>query len=340
MVNWKELPAHISAEHWNKSVGAASDASPFQAYAWGEYKRAAGWTVKRWGAEDEKGRVVAYLQGLRKPLPFGRSLIWAPGGPVLGVEAAAAQPAGPMMLSWLNCVRRDGVVYARWRSHLPVSPDLAQEMKNYFFRPQRSLNSGLTIQHDLVKPIDELRASWTSKHRYYAKQAQKAALEWSFGNEPSQRADFLALYGEMALAKGIKNKLFDPESVSAISGAFGGDCLILIGRQEGKPVTGCLVLICGASAFYLMAATNAAGRKISAAYAMMGQLFFILQERGVRKFDFGGIDPNSAQAGGVTHFKKGFGGQVVEYLGEWEWGASRLWRWLANLAIRLRGSSL
>lgn len=88
--------------------------------------------------------------------------------------------------------------------------------------------------------------------------------------------------------------------------------------HEGRPATSCLVLTLADKAFYLLAATGTDGRRISAAYAMVFKLFELLKSRGVTRFDFGGIDPLSPSARGVDHFKRGFGGEIVEYLGEWE----------------------
>jgi lipid II:glycine glycyltransferase (peptidoglycan interpeptide bridge formation enzyme) len=62
-----------------------------------------------------------------------------------------------------------------------------------------------------------------------------------------------------------------------------------------------------------------------------------LKEINIKIFDFGGIDPINPLAEGVNHFKKGFGGTITEYLGEWEWSDSKLLRFGSNLGIWLRG---
>jgi lipid II:glycine glycyltransferase (peptidoglycan interpeptide bridge formation enzyme) len=103
------------------------------------------------------------------------------------------------------------------------------------------------------------------------------------------------------------------------------------------PVTSCLAQVFGKKAFYMVASTNEKGRDVSAAYAMVEVLIQQLRARGITQFDFGGIDPVNKSASGVNHFKCGFGGQITEYLGEWEAASSEIIRRTLNFAIRQRG---
>jgi lipid II:glycine glycyltransferase (peptidoglycan interpeptide bridge formation enzyme) len=87
----------------------------------------------------------------------------------------------------------------------------------------------------------------------------------------------------------------------------------------------------------MAAATNEMGRKISAAYAMISELFVNLKSKGVEVFDFGGIDPGNLNAQGVDHFKKGFGGKIIEHLGEWESIPSETLRFFLNIGLKRFG---
>ena len=66
---------------------------------------------------------------------------------------------------------------------------------------------------------------------------------------------------------------------------------------------------------------------------MVPKLFEILQQAGITRFDFGGVDPHAPSARGVDHFKRGFGGELMAHLGEWEWAANTSLRWAANILI-------
>jgi len=84
------------------------------------------------------------------------------------------------------------------------------------------------------------------------------------------------------------------------------------------------------------AATNEKGRSMSAAYAMFEKLAHELISRNVLEFDFGGIDPVNPGSTGVNHFKSGFGGEITELIGEWEYSSNNYIRYLINLLIKLK----
>jgi hypothetical protein len=90
----------------------------------------------------------------------------------------------------------------------------------------------------------------------------------------------------------------------------------------------------------MVAATNDLGRDACAAYSMIPSLLRHLSGKGIKKFDFGGIDPGNIAAEGVDHFKKGFGGSIIEYLGEWEIASSELVRVGMSLGLIKRGGRI
>jgi hypothetical protein len=335
-VTWTRLAAE-QAPVWDALMDRAGDATFFQAPAWGEHKRAAGWEPELWITQG--GAALSGMQVLLKRLPLGRRLAWVPGGPMTELPGCAPELAGELLGSWLAGFRKRGGVYARFRLHRPASPDWAARLGDELSRPGRKINSGVTLRFELSLSQEELRRGWTSKHRYYVKQAEAAGLEWTWGNDAALVGEMTSLYREMAAAKALSARLFEPEAIGKLSDLFGDRAVLLIGRLAGKAVTGCLTMRTGRTAFYLLAATSAAGREVSAAYAMVPRLWTVLQELGVERFDFGGIDPGNERAKGVDHFKKGFGGAAVEYLGEWDWAPYEWLRRAANVAIEVKGIS-
>lgn len=335
MVKWKRLDPEVNRIDWASLLSTAKDCSPFQSYAWGEYKRRFGWEPERWVALNGSGRPTCCIQALKKRLPFNRVLVWVPGGPVVGFPESRADLTGEMVSGWLEQFRRENrLVYARFRSHQPYSAEATYSINRICARPTFKINSEYTIQIDLSRPLEELKSAMASKHRYYVKQSQVASIEWQFGHAEDLAQDMALLYEEMSRAKGIEHLKLDLTSLGALHREFDEDCLVLVGYHGEHPVTSCLILTLADKAFYLLAATGAQGRKISAAYAMVFKLFELLKSRGIIHFDFGGINPASPSAAGVNHFKRGFGGEIVEYLGEWEWATSEYLRWGANYLIK------
>ena len=176
------------------------------------------------------------------------------------------------------------------------------------------------------------------KHRYYVKRAEAAGLRWVWGSTDVLAGDLQLLHAEMSRAKRLPVGGGYIADLGVLRRTFADDCVLLIGYAGAVPVTGCLVLMAGTTAFYLVAATGEDGRKVSAAYAMVWQLLGLLKARGIGCFDFGGLSPASSAMAGVDHFKRGFGGQVVEYLGEWELASPRYVGTIVGALIALRSA--
>lgn len=326
----------MARTEWAALLATASDANAVQSWAWGEFKRERGWEPERWVARDAGGRIVGCLQALKRSVALGRLIVWVPGGPVLGFAPTAAGLIVEIVATWLEEFRRHNrVVYVRFYSHLPASPEAAYSLSRVVRPVALSINSGFTCLIDLSPSLEELRAAMTAKHRYYVKQSEAAGLDWKFGWSPELARDMVTLHAMMIDAKRLAQTPCDLETMEALERHFGDDIVLLVGYDGGRPVTSCLALTYAGTAFYLLAATSPEGRKTSAAYAMIIRLFEVLKSRGIRRFDFGGLAPASQAAAGVDHFKRGFGGTIVQYLGEWEWSASGFLRWPANLAIRM-----
>ncbi|HEY6802593.1 MAG TPA: hypothetical protein VI306_03340, partial [Pyrinomonadaceae bacterium] len=70
---WRLLTNEEALASWDEALLKFADHTPFQSYAWGEYRRALGWEPYHWAAFNERGEVVAMMLGLvrRYPLKFG-----------------------------------------------------------------------------------------------------------------------------------------------------------------------------------------------------------------------------------------------------------------------------
>ena len=84
---------------------------------------------------------------------------------------------------------------------------------------------------------------------------------------------------------------------------------ILICEQEGIPVASVVASVMGDSAIYVLGATSDKGLDAKGSYLLQWTLIQWLKERGVRRYDLGGIDPQ--QNPGVYHFKRGLSGADV-----------------------------
>lgn len=333
MLQWNFWDNGIDDKQWDDLVGRFDDANIFQSAGWGNLKGTVGWKPVRWLATSGQGEPVFAAQILEKRR-LGMTLLWLSGGPLLRPKVASPKELSEAVAEFAGHVAsRYGVSFLRLNSLLPHDSGLSARLAPVFERPLARMLSGYSVWHDLTKDnVPQIQ----SKHRYYVKHAQKANLEWRWLDAAEGRAQFWSLLGGVESAKGSFRHGVSQTEMERLPEFLGDRARFLGGFIDGKLATGCLILHFAGHAYYYLAGTNEVGRKVSAAYAMVPELWRRLSELGMTDLDFGGIAPANPGAAGVDHFKKGFGGNIVEYLGEWEVSHPRAGRFLFNPMLARR----
>ena len=322
---------------WDQALSQAEDYTVFQSFAWGEYKKQTNWLPLRYCCFDKNGKILGLVQLLVKKLFFGLTFIWAPGGVVFCFPNYRFADISKLIQSLIAEIRIDySQSLIRFHSHLENNSALSFSINKACFYPYFKINSGYTVHFKLDQESGQLRQKMTKKHRYYTKIAAAVGISWSVGNNNKLLTDLVKIHQEMVENKQLSSIATNYNELEKMRNMLGNKVLILTGYLDNIPVSACLVLIFGSKSHYLVASTGKQGREVYAAYAMFERLINELMERGVTEFDFGGIDPVNRSAAGVNHYKCGFGGQIVEQLGEWESASSEFIRVAINLAIRMR----
>ena len=262
-------------------------------------------------------------------MPGGIGFVWIPGGPI---STDKSRITGEMLSLHTSIEEMLGHCYLRCNVMSPAIKTDFYMSNSFMRRPQRPVNSRYSVFLDLTKDDDLWLKSLRKGHRYGIRTSLRHQVDWSISNQPNDLEALADLLREMVREKNISIPIYSHAELLQLRTHLEDGILTIIGRIDGRPVSGALVVVLGNRAHYLAAATNRSGRTASAAYGMMFQLRRELKARGIRIFDLGGIAPHDLGASGVDHFKLGFGGETVEYLGEWDAG-SRISRFLGNVAV-------
>lgn len=341
MVKWEAFSENFKSDEWDSLLSNSEDYNVFQSHAWGEYKKTSDWIPERWIVKNSNGSVICMVQILTKSFFPAIKIGWAPGGPVFQFPQSKKQYIGEVLRLLLDKIAEtSGQMFFRFNSQIPNNASLAYSFNQNCFKPIFRINSGYSFFFDLIQPLYKLKNEMTSKHRYYVNKALDENIEWKAGNKLIFFQEFSTLYKEMAKEKDIKSLKNDINDLINLCSHLQNNAIVFTGYIDNYPITSCIALKFYKKAFYFMAATGKKGREISASYAMIYKLFEHLKDKGITMLDFGGINPCSNSAEGVNHFKRGFRGELVEYLGEWEWSNSRLLRYTVNLAIHLKRGRL
>ena len=176
--------------------------------------------------------------------------------------------------------------------------------------PSTSANLYRTFVLDLTPTVEELRRNLDKKWRNQLNRAEKNGLRVVAGSETDQFRTFCLMYKQMRNRKTFETTV-DIEEFERIQEDLPQThrMRILICEQEGVPVAGVVATAMGDSAIYVLGATSDQGLEAKGSYLLQWTLIQWFKERGLRRYDLGGIDPQ--QNPGVYHFKRGLSGTDV-----------------------------
>lgn len=173
-----------------------------------------------------------------------------------------------------------------------------------------------TVMIDLKLSEEELLSGMRRQTRYEVRRAGKLGITVRKDNSEELFREFHKAQMETAKRQG-----FVPPSLKVLLAereAFGENITIYVAEsEEGEPIAYGLIIRDGREGDYYEAASTVLNRKLPGAYAILWQAMRDLKAEGYKRFNLWGIAP-AGQPGhryaGVTTFKTGFGGSVVEYV--------------------------
>jgi FemAB family len=329
MARWELLTEEEAQAGWDQALARFEDCSPFQSYAWGEYRRGLGWQPCRWMAFDEQELCVAMIQGYARRYPLGIGIVWSEGGPV--GDLAACDSTFHTAVKETIGLR---AVYYRFRCdrqrHIE---DTLRLTSHGWAMPWAPLTSNYTMTIDLNVTEEALLAGCERNWRRNLKRSSECPLTVRQWLCPATE-EIVGAYRSMENLKQLDEQQSGEEIDQMLRSLKHHLILYRCDDAQGDLVSvmGCLVT--GDKACLVISATNGRGRELHASYATFWSLIRHCRNAGVRQFDFAGIDP--VRNPGVYRFKRAAGGKPVELLGEWD-RACRPWLlWFGSWAISKR----
>jgi lipid II:glycine glycyltransferase (peptidoglycan interpeptide bridge formation enzyme) len=329
-------------QRWNDFVAAQPAGDVLQAWEWGELKARTGWQPYRF-AVAEGERLVAGAQVLQRPLPGGRSLLYAPRGPLVaeGYLAALsdliteirthARQVGGLALK-VDPAIADGD--AEW------SAALARE--GFRLSPASATGFGgvqprYVMKVDLRDTEEELLASFHPKWRYNLRLAERKGVTIAADCCREDMALFYEVLQETAARDGF--------GIRAVSYFYDLWDLLLarglgrlfLGRLEGEIICGAITLALGPQAWYIYGASSNRHRNVMPNHLLQWEMMRWARAQGCRVYDMRGVAREASGEAedalhGLNRFKRGFGAVYSEYVGEYDLVFAPLWYRVYNVA--------
>jgi peptidoglycan pentaglycine glycine transferase (the first glycine) len=345
------LAAPPDREAWDAFVAARPEADPLQAWAWGEANATAGERPVRLIATRDDGAIGGLAQLLVRSAGFGRSVVYAPHGPIWERDAPDADAVvGTLVEGVRDHAKAERAILVKVdpRAAAPPGPgDLADRLGRHGFRPARlDLQARTTRVVDLLDGGDELQATWDKDARNLVRRSAKEGVTTA----TDQRGDhdsiavFHALLEATSSRAGfrIRSVIFLETLARELAGSAGW--FLTIASLGDRPIAGAVALRTGDRAIYAYGASlrEPVLKHANVADAALAATMSALAADGVHTLDLWGVvepgDPDAdAEWAGFSAFKRQFGGEPLRHPGTFDLVVDPLFYRLRDLRERLRG---
>lgn len=300
---------NFTEKEWDKITKRFAEANFLQSPSYGEMNEILGCKVL---VEDFGGKGHALMivrdakRGRYLEIPCGPLIDWTDAKLVKAVAARIREIA-----------EQEKCVFVRMRPQLlAYEKNIEVLEKMGMIEAPMHLAAEHTVMIDLRKSEDELLANMRRQTRYEVRRADKLGIKVEKSNSEEIFREFHRVQEETAKRQGFVPP--DLKTLLAERKAFGENIEIYVAETaEGEKVAYGLIIKDGREGDYYEAASTDLNRKLPGAYALLWQVMRDLKAEGYERFNLWGIAP-AGQPGhryaGVTTFKTGFGGEVVEYV--------------------------
>jgi len=195
--------------------------------------------------------------------------------------------------------------------------------KSCGFLPTDRGSAYRTIVLDITRPLEEIRKSFHQKWRNCLSKSERQGLEIEGGHDPKLLDEFSELFHGFVERKGFSVDLGADFYAKVQRSHLDGETYYTsIARQQGRVVAGHVSSMLGDTCVYLLGATHPDALKSNAAYLLQWHTIETARDRGLRRYDLGGIDPEGNP--GVYRFKDRMSGVDLQAPGPFEMQPSGL----------------
>jgi peptidoglycan pentaglycine glycine transferase (the first glycine) len=308
---------------WDAFVSAAEPGSYLQLSAWAAVKAVNGWSAVRLMADGGADGPIGGQVLVRRPRPLPWAFAYAPRGPVAAGWSLAGGPAATA--AFAEACRTTLRDRAGRVSHVRIDPEIEADgpqdtdgatrraLRAAGFRPAPPIQPNASRLIDLTADEEALWGDLRKKWRQYVNKARGAGIT-VVDAEGDRLPEFYAIYRETADRAGFLIRT--EQAYRDVWEAFrpGGLARLLFAQTaDGEPVATLFLVRCGTRVVEPYGGMTQTGGDSRANYLLKWEAIRTSREQGATGYDLWGL-----ATGGIDHFKTGFGGREVHYIGAWD----------------------
>ena len=293
---------HHDVAQWDEDharVGAALQ----QDWAYGTSMQAIGVPVLR-ARVLRDGEPIALAQFIGRRLGPLATLALCSRGPVWLQETLTAADKSQAYQALRQSLPLWRPRFAFFSPDEPLAPDVGLS------RWRRVITGYATVMLDLTPPLESLRAGLEGRWRNRLVAAENSGLVvHRVGANPAQYRWLLAQENQQREQRGFQGLPVGFMDHYIQSRKPASRTVLTLRADQGKDrVAAMMFLLHGSVATYQVGWSDDTGRALNAHNLLLWHAIQILQERGIRQLDLGGV--NTARSAGIARFKLGTGGQA------------------------------
>lgn len=296
-----------------------------QSAYWREVK--SNWQFEAVVSRNAEGAIQGACGVLIQKLPlFGTAFMYSPRGPVCDPHDEAV---------WRDLKSGIDSLAASYNAHaFKMDPDIPADDGEFlglmermgftrFWGPDgfETIQARFNYRLPLAgKTEEELLAGLTQKTRYNVRYAQKHGVVIKVA-DGSALDEFMRIYRVTGERDGfsIRPKVY----LERMLAALGDHVRLYMGYYEDKAVCGAITTNYGGKCCYVYGASDNAYRQYMPNYLMQWEMIRWAVETGCTVYDFQGISGDTENEDnpmyGLYRFKRGFGGEIAELAGEFDY---------------------
>ena len=309
------MTAPADPSDWDAFVESSDPGSYLQLTGWAGVKAVNGWSSHLIGSTDAIGAQVL----TRRPSPLPWAFAYAPRGPVARTWSADT------IATFTERVRAELPAAAGRVSHLridpeieldgPLDPDgaLRRALREAGWRPASPIQPTSTRVIDLRPDEEALYGALRKKWRQYVNKARTGGVV-VVDAEGDRLGEFYRIYRDTADRAGflIRTEGAYRDVWEAYRPA-GRARLLFAQSADGEPLATLFLVRSGPRVVEPYGGMTQAGADSRANYLLKWEAIRSSREQGATSYDLWGL-----ATGGIAHFKTGFGGREVRYIGAWD----------------------
>jgi lipid II:glycine glycyltransferase (peptidoglycan interpeptide bridge formation enzyme) len=314
---------------YNAFVAQAARGHFMQTTYWRNLKCAFGWQDAGQYVLEKDGQIIAGFSFLMRA-KFGLKILYVPRGPLWDIADAAATEETLDFLK--NLAKKHRAFFVRISPNYLETDTAARQIltKHDFYFSKKQLQTKATMLIDLQRPEAELLASFHEKTRYNIRLSGRKGVVVGELQDEAELQDFYRIMQKMAARQDYDLQSYDYYKYIWQKMPI---AKVYLAKYDHKIIGGVVVFTFKDTAYYMYGGFDNDFRQLMGNYLIHWEIMRQGQVAGLKYYDLQGvplIKDESHPMYGFYRFKKGFNGQEVEFIGEYDFAPLswpyRLWQ--------------